>query len=195
VSSTITVYAVPFDRLRRVPGSRDPGLAEAVGTEFGYFLSRIDELKKDEDEGVPTCREAVGQIVAGAALSPRLGYLYGYALEAICAYLGRELPAVHAISRAAAWVDGVDDLLHGRGVPVRLSDLVYGGCPVAIPPPDDSPCIGSWPPRVIPAALGAIRGAGLAGLDHESAGTLAQVRGWLEAAAEDPGDGLVGFLS
>ena len=88
VSSTLTVYAVSFDRLRRVPDSRDPGLAEAIGTEFGYFLSRIDELKKDEDEEVPTCREAVGQIIAGATLSPRLGYLYGYALEAICAYLG-----------------------------------------------------------------------------------------------------------
>src|SRR3954451_15373640 len=124
MSSTLSVYAISFDRLKEVPGSRNHRLVESISRDLEYFLNQIDELRDEEEGVVPTCREAVAQIIEGAPLSPRLGYLYGYALEAICAHLGRELLAVHAIGRAAAWVDGVDDLLQGRGVPVRLSDLV-----------------------------------------------------------------------
>ncbi len=194
MSSTLNIYAVAFDRLKQVPGSGDRRLAEAIGADLEYFLSQVDELR-DEEEPAPSCREAVAQILEGAPLAPHLGYLYGYALEAICAHLGRELPNVPAISRASAWIDGVDEFLRGNGVPVRLSGLVYGGCPVDIPPPDDYPCIGSWPPPVIPGALAAIRRVGLAGVGYDTAETITRVRGWLEAAAADPGVGLIGFLS
>ncbi len=129
----------------------------------------------------------------GAALSPRRGYVYGYALEAICAYLGRELPNVTGICGASAWFEKVDAVLRGNGLPVGLTDLVYGDCPVAIPPPDDCPCIGSWPPQAVAGALAAIRGVDPGGLGHEMAEAVGQVRAWLEAAG--PGEGLVGFLS
>jgi hypothetical protein len=194
MSSTLTVYAISFERLERVPGSRDLALVGAIGTELEDFLARIDELRDDEDE-TPSCREAVAQIVAGAPLSPHLGYLYGFALEAICAYIGRELPNVSGICGTSAWVDQVDDYLRSEGVPVGLAGLIYGGCPVEIPEPDDYPFIGSWPPQVIPSALGAIRGVETEGLDYEMAETIAQIRAWLEAAAENPEEGLIGFLS
>jgi hypothetical protein len=194
MSSTLSVYVISFDRLKKVRGSRDRGLVEAIGAELESFLSQVDELR-DEDEDVPTCRDAVAQIIEGAPLAAHLGYLYGYALEAICAHLGRELPGVSSISRAAAWIDVVDELLEGKGIPIGLSTLVFGVCPVDIPTPDDHPSIGSWPPHVIPGALEAIRRADLAGSDDETTETIAQVRGWLEAAAGDPEEGLMGFLS
>jgi hypothetical protein len=194
MSSTLSVYVISFDRLKNVRGSRDRGLVEAIGAELEYFLSQVDELR-DEDEDVPTCRDAVAQIIEGAPLAAHLGYLYGYALEAICAHLGRELPGVSSISRAAAWIDVVDELLEGKGIPIGLSTLVFGVCPVDIPTPDDHPSIGSWPPHVIPGALEAIRRADLAGSDDGTTETIAQVRGWLEAAAGDPEEGLMGFLS
>ena len=105
---------------------------------------------------MPGCRR---EIIEGAPLAAHLGYLYGYALEAICAHLGRELPGVSSISRAAAWIDVVDEPLEGKGIPIGLSTLVFGVCPVGIPTPDDHPSIGSWPPHVIPGALEAIRRA------------------------------------
>ena len=194
MSSTLSVYVISFDRLKNVRGSRDRGLVEAIGAELEYFLSQVDELR-DEDEDVPTCRDAVAQIIEGAPLAAHLGYLYGYALEAICAHLGRELAGVSSISRAAAWIDVVDEFLVGKGIPIGLSNLVFGVCPVDIPTPDDHPSIGSWPPHVIPGALEAIRRADLAGSDDGTTETIAQVRGWLEAAAGDPEEGLMGFLS
>jgi hypothetical protein len=193
MSSTLSVYVISFDRLKKVRGSRNRGLVEGIGAELEYFLSQVDELR-DEDEDVPTCRDAVAQIMERAPLATHLGYLYGYALEAICAHLGRELPGVSSISRAAAWIDVVDELLEGKGIPIGLSTLVFGVCPVDIPTPDDHPSIGSWPPHVIPGALEAIRRADLAGSDDETTETIAQIRGWLEAAG-DPEEGLMGFLS
>lgn len=194
MSSTLTIYAVSFARLTQVPGSRDRRLLEEVLTECEWFLSEIDELA-DEEAEVPPCREAVAQIIEGAPMAAHCGYVYGYALEAICACLGRELTEVSAISRATRWLDTVDLLLDSSGVPVRLSNLVFGVCPVKIPTPDDSPCVGSWAPEVIPAALQAVRRLDLAPLDSEMAATVTQIRDWLETVSADPEDGLIGFLS
>jgi hypothetical protein len=194
MSSTFSVYAVPYDRLKRVPGSRDRDLVEAIVGAHEHFFAQIDELADEEDE-VPSCREALAQIVEGAPLAGHLGYLYGYALEAVCDHLGRELDGVSSISRAAGWIDPVDEFLRDKGVPIALSDLVFGACPVDIPTPDDHPFIGSWPPMVIPAALEAIRRVDATGVDYDTAESVAQIRGWLEAAAVEPGVGLVGFLS
>ena len=74
MSSTFSVYAVPYDRLKRVPGSRDRDLVEAIAGVHEYFFAQIDELA-DEEEEVPSCREALAQIVEGAALAGHLGYL------------------------------------------------------------------------------------------------------------------------
>lgn len=196
MGATFTVYAVPFDQLRRVPGSGDRALVAAIAASGAYFLAQVDDLADaDAGEEVPTCREALGQLVDGRPMAGHLGYLYGYALEAICAHLGRELEGVSAISRASGWIDPVDAFLGAAGVPVALTDLVFGPCPVAIPTPDDHPFIGSWPPAAIPAALAALRRADANGLDEEAAATVALIRDWLEAAAAEPGLGLVGFLS
>ncbi len=200
MSATLNVYAISFERLRRVPGSRDSALVGAIGAELEDFLGQIDRLRDDPDEDeeadeVPTCLEAVGQIVDGAPLLSHLGYLYGYAFEAICAHLGRELPGISGIVGTWDWAGEVDEVLRGGGMPVGLNDLIFGRCPIQIPAPDDVPCLGSWPPEVIPGALQAIRSLDLDGLDPEMTDTIAQVRRWLEAAAEEPGLGLVGVLS
>ena len=89
----------------------------------------------------------------------------------------------------------LDEFLRGKGIPIGLSNLVFGVCPLDMPTPDDQPSIGSWPPHVIPGALEAIRRADLAGSDYETTETITQIRGWLEAAVANPEEGLVGFLS
>src|SRR4029077_1759365 len=97
--------------------------------------------------------------------------------------------------RASAWIDKVDGYLKGKGVPIALTDLVFGVCPLDLPTPDDNPFIGSWPPRVIPGALDALRRVDLSDADHDTAETVAQIRDWLETPASDPDEGLIGVLS
>lgn len=134
MNSTFSVYAVPFGRLKRVPGSRDRDLVEAIAGAHEYFFAQIDELADEEDE-VLSCQEALAQVVEG--------YPFGYILEAVCGHLGREFDGVYSISRASGWLGPVDEFLRARGVSIALSVLVFGACPVDIPTPNEDPFIGS----------------------------------------------------
>lgn len=194
MGSTFRVYAVPFGRLKRVPGSRDRALADAIAVEHADRFADVDDLA-DEEEDVPTCREALDRLVDGEIRADDPGYVYGYVLEAVCSHLGRELEGVSGISGASGWIDPVDTFLRSRGFPLELVGLVFGACPVEFPTPDDAPYIGSWPPEAIPAALESIRAVDESGEDFDVAETVGLIRRWLEAAAEEPDCGIVGVLS
>lgn len=196
MGSTFRVLAVPFDRLVRAPGSRDRALATAVAVEQADRFAAIDAMAdEDEEPPAPSCREALDRILDGEPRADDPGYVYGYAVEALCAHLGRELEGVSGISGASGWIEPVDDFLGPRGFPVTLSSLVFGRCPVMIPRPDEHPFIGSWPPDSVPGALAAIRAVDASGEDDDTRESVDLIRGWLEAASEQPGWGLVGFLS
>jgi len=62
--------------------------------------------------------------------------------------------AVHA-----DWVEEIDQFLAEVEVPLSLTDLVFGGSPIPIPEPDDSPSIGRWSPEQIARALEPLRGS------------------------------------
>ncbi len=193
MSSTISVYAVSLDRLKQVVGSGDQGMIDAIVDARQDFLSTIDDI---DDEAEFTCADAVADLVNGETTEDVAGYLYGYALEAICAYIGEELPNICGIAGGAtAWMKEVDSLLESKGVPVRLNTLVFGGSPIPIPEPDDAPFIGEWSASDVPPALAAFRSLNLIGVDDEMAETFAQIRGWLDEAAKRPGVSIIGFLS
>ena len=192
MSSSINVYAVPLERLRQVIGSRNQGLIDAIAESHEDFLSSIDDI---DDEAETTCADALTDLINGETSDDTPGYLYGYALEAICSHLGEELPNISAISRASDWIEEVDRILERKGIPVRLNRLVYAGSPVPIPEPDDYPFIGQWTPAEIAAATTAFQTADLTDVDRGTADTLQQVRRWLAAAAKTPDTSIVGFLS
>ncbi|WP_435008431.1 DUF7691 family protein [Tundrisphaera lichenicola] len=201
MSTSISVYAVPLDQLTRVLGSRDRPLADAVAGKMSGWFARIDKLADpdpDPDEPpVPTCSEALHRIIEGdlADVPGFHGYVYGYAFEALCAYLGEELEGISAIAGSSEWIETIDRWLDEAGVPLRLQDLVFGPGPVILPEPDDYPMIGHWPPEVIARSLGPIREVDLEGADFETDGTVRQIRDWVEFAAARPGTGLIGCLS
>jgi hypothetical protein len=192
MSSAITVYAVPLDRLKQVVGSGDRAAIDAIVIDTKDFLTSIDDI---DDEAVLTCADAVADLVNGEITDDGPGYLYGYALEALCIHIGEELPNICSIVGATQWIAKVDKLLEIKGVPVRLASLVFGASPVPIPTPDDCPCIGSWSASSISAALVAIQSLNMTGLDGEMSETIMQIRSWLETAATSPGVSIVGFLS
>lgn len=192
MSSAITVYAVSLDRLKQLIGSRDLAVIDAVMSNRKDFLATVDDI---DDEAEMTCAQALAELINDSPDKDGPGYLYGYALEALCAYAGAELPNICPIARGSEWIEAIDALLERHQAPVQLSDLVYGGSPVPIPEPDDYPFIGRWPADKIPATLAAVHAMDVTQLDQDTAETLGQIRGWLEAAAGKPGSSIVGFLS
>jgi hypothetical protein len=108
-------YAVDLPRLRSTFGSKDLELFEAVA-------KSSESLTEEETE-------ALREIIRGECRNePGTEHLYGYALKAICGYLGEMLL--------------VGDVAAVRDHPYR-SKLVANGSPVAIPYTDgDFPEIG-----------------------------------------------------
>ncbi len=196
MSATLEVFAVPLVELKRALGARDPGLLDAVAARCGWFFEQVDAI---DDECGLTCREALGQILAGEPLDPELGFLYGYAFEALCRHLGEPLPSLSGIVGAADWIHRLDGALAAGNVPLRLSDLAYDDrpLPVALPTPDDFPFLGIWTPGVLPAALAPLRRFNVhaLGVDPGLAADVQVVRGWVEAAAAREGTALIGVLS
>ena len=192
MSSSINVYAVPLERLRQVVGSRDQTVIDAIVEGHEDFLSSIDDI---DDDAELSCADAVAELINGELSEDAPGYLYGYAVEAICSHVGEALPNICPIAGASDWIEEVDALLEGKGIPIRLNGLVYGGSPVSIPEPDDYPFIGSWSAAELAAAKTAFDNADLTDVDPEMAETLQQMRRWVEAAANGPGVSTVGFLS
>lgn len=192
MSSSINVYAVSLEDLKPAAGSGDHALIDGATRSREWFLSTIDDI---DDEAPIPCAQALADIVSGRVTEDAPGYLYGYALEAICGHVGRELPNICGIAGSTQWMEEVDAALKRRGVAVQLSDLLYRGSPVPIPEPDDFPFIGYWTPDEITTALAAIRGGDRSGLDNEMAEMFREIEGWLAGASESPGAAIVGFLS
>ena len=183
-----------MDRLKAIAGSHDQALYRCH-CRCGHkrFLSNVDDI---DDESEITCAEAVAELINGNRSEDASGYLYGYALQAICAHIGKELNTnIPGIVGAVEWSEEVDAILESKNIPIRLEKLIYGGSPLPIPEPDDYPFIGKWLAEKIPAALTAFASLDLAGIDSEIADTLKQIHAWLESASKIPGASLVGFLS
>jgi hypothetical protein len=192
MSSSLNVYALPMERLRQLIGSRDQTTIDAIVEGKEDFFSGVDDIHEEVEL---TCADAVAELLNGEWSEDAPGYLYGYALEAICSHIGETLPNICPISRASDWIEEVDALLEDKGIPVRLTGLVDGGSPVPIPEPDDYPFIGTWTAAELALAKSAFESADLTDIDPEMALTLQQVRDWVQAAERNPGASLIGFLS
>jgi len=187
MGSTLDVYAISLERLTQAAGSGDQSLIAAIKTSQGDFLASVDEIN---DEAGFTCAEALAELVNGGISQRELGYLYGYAVKAICMHLGKELSGAGPFSRISGWTEEVDASLKAHGIPLAIDDVLYAGSPVRIPEPDDYPFIGHMTPDIVAPTLAAFQ-AQPAAADNED---LLLIRGWLEEAAKIPGGALVSFI-
>ena len=192
MSSAINVYALRLDQLTQLLGSRNASAIRTINEAHSYFLSNVDAI---DDQAGMTCAQAVAELINGESSKDGPGYLYGYALEAVCAHVGRELPNICPIAGASSWIEEVDAFLESKGIPIRLSKLVQWGSPVPIPEPDDYPSIGYWSSDEIPPSIRAFAAADLSGAENDMVETLSQLRSWLQSAAKDPQAMVIGFLS
>ena len=192
MSSTITVFAVSLDRIRQVVGSKNESLLTQIVAEQKSCLEDIDSI--DEECGF-RCAEALADIIHGRVNRDIRGYLYGYAFETLCRQFGRELNEISGIAGAATWIEEIDGALVEVSSPIKLSDLLYAGCPIPIPRPDEYPIIGFLPASILPVTLEQLSTLDTTKLDSDAAEVLGQMTSWLKTAGTIPGASLVSFLS
>lgn len=181
------VYSVPLKELRAVVGSRDKKVARTVQRDF-YQRDAVDMIFEDDDPP-NTVAAAMRQIVNGETLDRDKGSLYGYALEALCWYVG----STFILPMAFPSEKTLDKYLVPRGCPVKVADLVFSGYPLRIPDPGDYPFAGRWAPKQIKAALAFFNALSVKRASKPIQVGVAEIRRWLEEAAGRPGDSLVGF--
>jgi hypothetical protein len=205
MSTAVHVYSVSANRLRAAPGSQDADLLAALRPLEGFFAT-IDQLAErvdEDDERPPTCATAYRQIVNGEPYADRYGYVYGYAYEGLCLALGAEMERCWIpIAGSSDWFREIDAALAALPVGLKVTDLLYRGSVIALPPPDDFPFLGWWTADEVTAAAGAFRALDRNRLDGETTTLLSRVadavedvRSWIAFASERPGDWLIGVES
>jgi hypothetical protein len=207
MSNRLSVYAVNVDKLAAVIGSGDRQLEAKIAGWAVRWFADIDELADrdeddddddDDEEPTPTCLEVLSRLIEGVdpnAVPVLHRYVYGYVFQALCGFLGEELDAISSIAQSSKWIDSIDQYLAEIEIPVKFADLIYSGCPVPIPEPDDYPMIGRLSPEVIAQGLEPLRSVVLAHPNDDPESTVLQLRQWFEHASARPGSSLVGFLS
>ena len=191
MSLTIEVFAVPWDPLVQALGCGDQALIKTIVARHGWLLPEADESEGREFGGA----DALADLINGETDERFPGSLYGFALMALCAHVGKSLPNVPGIARAFEWMERIDAGLLARSIPLSLQELVCSGSPVPIPLADDWPTVGIWVPETIEEALAALQAHDPSQDDYELAEMIVQIKGWLEAAAKLPGSSLIGFMS
>lgn len=179
----LTVYAVPLEKLRAVPGSgaerfvQREGLLDAVSHRY-HHREGVDSMFEGE-EPPNTLLEALAQIIDGSALDAGKGSLYGYAVQALCWYFGTEICTPIGFPT----LEELDQFLQPLGCPVSLQDLRCTGSPIPIPFPFEGfPGIGCWPPEQVVAAERFFEDLSVDRADERIASGVSEVRGWLHAA-------------
>src|SRR5262245_51472157 len=92
MSYTISAYVVDIDALRRVYGSQDTQLVQAIEHHFQDDIEFYNEQAADLfGEETITINRALQEIMRGGC-SQRNVWQYRCALEFVCQYLGEALP-------------------------------------------------------------------------------------------------------
>jgi hypothetical protein len=149
------------------------------------FLDEALAAKRSDGRPVPDARTALRQMVMGEEFDERAGIAYGYWFKRMCES-GRFL-------RNDAWMpirmEFFDDVQRGldragvTGVSVR--DMVFGGLPIPLPPPDDFPGMGCTSTVEAPTLLAKLGAADLSGEpDRYVREAIEQLRDWLRTCAD-----------
>jgi hypothetical protein len=203
------VYLVPEGELNRLPGSRDERLLAAILRQKRQAIREFDEQYADtfweEGEEKPLSPgDAVAELIAGKCTRPEDYPVYDAAREMLCGHLGEELSNSGFCPCSIDLYKTLDRELSGRGIPLRLMDLI-GNRPISFPDRDGDCLIGHWSAEemgraepLLAAALAANPPSGSewpGGKDGPLHPTLPVVHGWLQKAVRQPGSMLVGFHS
>ncbi len=190
-------YLVDQGEVLRIPGSRDYALLkqmlakEGQGESLAWLDDELADEIEDECPGLSHA-QALREIFDGQFTHPDAGFVYGWAFDFICSYLGRWMhDRFHRSSTALL------EKLDAEFVQHRVSLRFFGGlidnCPIALPTDRDGmPGIGFWPPETMRQAAPALHSMLAKETDADMVGVLEEIDGWLAAARDEPQSMVVG---
>ncbi|NUP21003.1 MAG: hypothetical protein HOZ81_34025 [Streptomyces sp.] len=204
MSSSLSVYLLDVAATRALVGSGDEQLLEVIRDSFGDHLDRADRSFRHQiEQGAPTAYEALHAVVHGGPFSEDEdhAFQYGYAYERLCELTGSFLDNRSFTPHRGDWLSQVDQGLKALGITaVSVADFSYSGLPAPLPYTFTPGC-GTWTPDDIAQALEqfeatkrAVDASGEAPpLEPEVVDAVMECLGWMRAAAERPGFGVIGF--
>jgi len=198
MSTTLTGYAVDFDRLKSIYGGNNERLLEKILVQRRRDLREMNEgvLADGIRDGRLTVQQALGDIIAGRITDRKSGAQYHYALEQICQTVGTWFAPSVLSGIAGSWMfETFGPVLEKKwklkGV-LTLQELMEKGPPIPLPEPEDFPAVGSFTPEEVDAALDKLWQVDRTGVDPEVLEGVAEIEAWLKTAKK-AGVGLITY--
>ena len=198
MSSTLTGYAVDFERLRSIYGGNDERLLDKILVQRRRDLREMNEdVFADEiRDGRLTLQQALGDIFAGKITDRKSGAQYHYALEQVCQTVGTWFAPSVLSGIAGGWMfETFGPVLETKwklkGV-LTLKELMEKGPPIPLPEPEEFPAVGSFTPEEVDAALDKLWQVDRTGVDPEVLEGVGEIEGWLKTA-QKAGVGLITY--
>jgi len=190
----LSVYCVTREALTRVYGKNDVALLkealDAIGSKLARYDRELGAPDPDDDADI-SHEDALREIFAGRFTPHVRGSRYGWALEALCGFLGDWLDNGPFVPCSHQWYTDLDEVLEAHGVPLQFTDLTMRPV-LPIPEPDDWPCIGFWDAQDF-EAIDALEACMPKVEDRQVKAAFEAASGWIRYALARPGSLIVGF--
>lgn len=199
MSYGLIVYQMRIPDLESLYGCQDNMLIEEVQRQCDWMIESYEEnFDYAIRNGAPTLLDAFLQIINGDPLNNKYGSVYAYAVKMFCeAYNVRVLNNNPFYPCPFDWLEEIDRVLTDMGIipEFRLSKLVFGSLPIAIPYPEDFPAYGHIKQPALKQAYQQLQEMEYTGDSLDLDEAIACLTKWLELVNFDPTEeqGLVGF--
>lgn len=169
-------------------GCRSEEMVDLLEWDAGDLIEFLDEALATPRPGqppLPDARTALRQLVMGEPLDQRAGVAYAYWFKQMCES-GEFLRNDAWMPIRMAFFDDVEQALRRLGVTgVSVRDIVFGGLPIPLPPPDDFPGMGCTPAKEARVLLERLSGVDLSSEpDRYVREAIEQLTGWLRTCAD-----------
>jgi hypothetical protein len=153
------------------------------------FLDGVLAAKRPDGRPLPDARTALRQMVMGEPLDERAGVAYAYWFKRMCES-GQFLRNDAWMPIRIQFFDDVEAALARAGAGgVSIRDMVFGGLPITLPPPDDFPGMGYTSTMDASALLAMLSAADLSSEpDRYVREAIDQARDWLRICADSKRD-------
>lgn len=183
----VSAYAVD-DSVWEIVGSRSEELVSLLEWGADDLIEFLDDAlatRRTDGRPMPDARATLRQLVMGEPLDARAGVAYAYWFVRMCES-GQFLPNDAWVPIRMDFFHEVEHALERLGVVnVSVRNMVFGGLPIPLPPPEDFPGMGYTARKDMRALLERLSPVDLdAEPNRYLREAIAQLTGWLRTCAD-----------